>query len=83
MRAFIILAFLLTAIPAAAQEQLGHFKTNSNGTDSISTPSGSYGDADSDQISDPYRLSGDTPADPTPNTPPPTKTSGTVADRNN
>jgi len=87
MRAFIILAFLLTAIPAAAQEQLGHFKTNSNGTDSISTPSGSYGDSDSVEINDPsrdpYRMSGDTPADPTPNTPPPTKTSGTMADSTN
>jgi hypothetical protein len=87
MRAFIILAFLLTAIPAAAQEQLGHFKTNPNGTDSISTPSGAYGSSGANAINNPtgspYRMSGDVPADPTPNTPAPTKTSGALADTSN
>ncbi len=86
MRYFIILAFLLTAIPAAAQEQLGHFKTNPNGTDSISTPSGTYGDSVSDVVNDPtdnpYRMSGEVPADPSPNRPPPTKTSGPMTDSN-
>ena len=87
MRYFIILAFLLTAIPAAAQEQLGHFKTNPNGTDSISTPSGTYGDSVRDVVNDPtdnpYKMSGDVPADPKPSTPAPTKTSGSMANRTN
>ena len=87
MRFFIILAFLLTAIPAVAQEHLGHFKTNPNGTDSISTPSGTYGDSVSDvvndPINDPYKMSGDVPADPKPSTPAPTKTSGSMANRTN
>lgn len=68
MRALIIFAFLLTAIPAAAQEHLGHFKRNPNGTDSISTSSGAYGKSYSDAINNPsespYRMSGDVPADP-------------------
>jgi hypothetical protein len=85
MRALIILAFLATAVPAAAQEHLGHFKTNPNGTDSISTPSGTYGDSDANAINnpsgDPYRMSGNVPAEPGPKTPPPTKTSGTSAQR--
>jgi len=83
MRALIILAFLATAVPAAAQEHLGHFKTNHYGTDSISTPSGAYGDSDRNAInnpsSDPYKLSGEVPGDPAPNTPPATKTSGAKA----
>jgi len=87
MRALIILAFLATAVPAAAQEHLGHFKTNPNGTESISTPSGAYGESDANVINNPsgnpYRMSGDVPEDPDPKTPPPTKTSGAMADSTN
>ena len=87
MRTLIILAFLATAVPAAAQEHLGHFKTNPNGTDSISTPSGAYGDADRNAINNsvgsPYKISGELPAEPTPKTPSATKTSGAMAESTN
>ena len=87
MRYFLILAFLLTAIPAAAQEHLGHFKTNPNGTDSISTPSGAYGDSISDAvnnpINDPYKMSGDVPANSSPTTPLPTNAPGRYGSQGN
>jgi hypothetical protein len=82
MRSLIILAFLATAIPAAAQDHLGHFKTNPNGTDSISTPSGTYGDpgrnASNNPAGNPYRMSGELPSEQAPKMPPATKTSGTA-----
>ena len=79
MPAIFILALLLIAGPAAAQEQTGHFKSNPNGTDAISTPSGAYevpegdtADASKEETSEnPFSMTGPQPKQPGPDSPSP------------